>query len=84
MTHEVVNLVESWEVFTQYASDKEGFYQINGVEGRLEIRVFAGRCGFIRQFENATDSLASEILDFCRNHRYIQVTETIRGRKFFK
>jgi hypothetical protein len=80
----LVNLVEDWVVLEEYAGEKRGFYQILGVDGTFEVRVQTGRVGFIKQFKRADDPRLTKILDFCKNHRYIQISQRIRGEKFFK
>jgi hypothetical protein len=65
----LVNLIEDWDVFAKYAKDKVGFYQILGVDKNIEVRVSAGKAGFIKEFENATDPLLTKILEFCQKER---------------
>jgi hypothetical protein len=48
----LVNLVEDWELLERYAGDKQGFYQVLGDAGAMEIRVAIGRLGFKKQFVN--------------------------------
>jgi len=48
----MVNLVEDWDVIEEYAGEKLGFYQLLANDGRFEIHVFTGKCGFKREFEN--------------------------------
>jgi hypothetical protein len=50
----------------------------------FEIRVQTGRVGFKREFENGNDPLLNKILDFCRRHRYIRVSQKLRDEEFFK
>jgi len=42
----LVNLVDNWEVLEEYAGEKQGFYQLLGVDGTIEIRVSVGKLGF--------------------------------------
>lgn len=81
---ELVNIVEDWAVLEEYAGEKLGFYQLMGIDGRFEIRVQTGRIGFIREFEKTEDPLLDKILEFCRRHRYIQISENVRDQDFFK
>ena len=46
----MVNLVDDWEVLEEYAGEKQGFYQLLGVDGAIEIRVCTGRLGFRKEF----------------------------------
>ncbi len=80
----MVNLVEDWAVLEEYAGEKRGFYQLIGVEGKIEVRVQTGRVGFIKQFKRADDPRLTKILDFCRKHNYIQISERLPSQKFFK
>jgi hypothetical protein len=56
----LVNIIEEWEDFAKYAHDKVGFYQILGPDKNIEVRVAAGKTGFIREFENAIDPLLKD------------------------
>jgi len=81
----VVNIIEDWAEFAKYAKDKVGFYQILGADKNVEVRVTAGKAGFIKEFETATDPLLTQILDFCKKERnFLQVGETVRDEVFFK
>lgn len=80
----MVNLIEDWEVLEEYAGEKLGFYQILGADGTIEIRVQTGRIGYKKEFENGNDPLIVKILDFCKRHRYIQISENMRDDQFFK
>ncbi|MEM3378513.1 MAG: hypothetical protein QW674_06170 [Candidatus Bathyarchaeia archaeon] len=42
----LVNLVDDWEVLEEYAGEKQGFYQLLGMDGTIEIRVCVGKLGF--------------------------------------
>ena len=81
----MVNIIEEWEVFARYAKYKVGFYQILGVDKNIEVRVAAGKAGFIKEFESATDPLLMQILDFCQKEKsFLRVGETVRDEVFFK
>ena len=81
----MVNVIDEWEVFARYAHDKVGFYQILGVDKNIEVRVSAGKAGFIREFENVTDPLLTRILDFCEKERsFLRVGVAVRDELFFK
>ncbi len=80
----VVNLIEDWDVLEEYAGEKLGFYQLLASDGTFEIRVQTGRVGFKREFEKGDDPLLNKILDFCRKHRYIRISEHLRDEEFFK
>jgi serine phosphatase RsbU (regulator of sigma subunit) len=80
----LVNLIEDWDVLEEYAGEKLGFYQLLATDGMFEIRVQTGRVGFKREFENGNAPLLNKILDFCKRHRYIRVTQKLRDEEFFK
>jgi hypothetical protein len=80
----LVNIIEDWEVLTEYAGEKLGFYQLLSNEAIIEIRVQTGRLGYKHEFESGNDELLIKILDFCRKHCYIQIVETTRDDQFFK
>jgi hypothetical protein len=82
--HKLVNIIEDWDVLEEYAGEKLGFYQLLATDGMFEIRVQTGRVGFKREFENGNDPLLNKILDFCRRHRYIRVSQKLRDEEFFK
>jgi hypothetical protein len=80
----LVNLVEDWEVLQEYAGDKQGYYQLIGDEGTFEIRVVVGKLGFKRVFCKTPDPLLTEITTFCKGHKYVRISESIRDEVFFK
>ena len=82
--NKVVNIIEDWDVLEEYAGEKLGFYQLLGNEGAIEIRVQTGRIGFKKEFKAGDDSELLKILDFCKKHRYIQISEHLRDEEFFK
>jgi len=81
----LVNIIDEWEDFAKYAHDKVGFYQILGADKNVEVRVLAGKAGFIREFKDARDPLLAIILEFCEKERsFLRVGETVRDEVFFK
>ncbi len=80
----MVNIIEDWDVLEEYAGEKLGFYQILENDGSVEIRVQTGRVGFKKEFEKLDDPLLTKILDFCKKHRYIQISQNLRDEEFFK
>jgi hypothetical protein len=82
--NKVVNIIEDWDVLAEYAGEKLGFYQLLSNDGIIEIRIQTGRIGFKREFENSSDPLLNKIMDFCKKHRYIQISENMRDDQFFK
>jgi hypothetical protein len=82
--NKLVNLIEDWDVLEEYAGEKLGFYQLLGSDGTFEVRVQTGRIGYKREFKVGDDPDLLKILDFCKKHRYIQISETMRDEQFFK
>ena len=80
----MVNIIEDWDVLEEYAGEKLGFYQLLANDGMFEIRVQTGRVGFKREFDSGNDPLLTKILDFCRRHRYVRVSQTTRDEQFFR
>ncbi len=80
----MVNLIEDWEVLEEYAGEKLGFYQLLESDGKTEIKVQTGKVGFVQEFENGTDPILKKILDFCKRHRYIRVSQKLRDEEFFR
>ena len=80
----MVYLVDDWDVIEEYAGEKLGFYQILSDDGCFEVRVSTGRCGFKKTFEDGNDPLLTQILAFCKRHRYIRVAATINETLFFR
>jgi hypothetical protein len=80
-----VNIIDEWEDFARYAHDKVGFYQIRGADKNVEVRISAGKAGFIKEFKDARDPLLAIILEFCEKERsFLRVGETVRDEVFFK
>ena len=82
--NKVVNLIEDWDVLAEYAGEKLGFYQLLGNDGNIEIRVQTGRIGYRKEFKTGDDPELLSILDFCKKHRYIQISEHLRDEEFFR
>ena len=80
----MVNLIEDWGVLEEYAGDKLGFYQMLTVGSTIEIRVMTGRLGFKREFDDGNDKLLNQIIDFCKNHHFIKISENLRDEDFFR
>jgi len=80
----LVNLVEDWEVLEGYAGDKQGYYQVFGIDGSVEVRVAIGRLGFRKEFDKKSDPLFSRILAFCSVRKYVKINESVRDELFFR
>jgi hypothetical protein len=80
-----VNIIDEWEDFAKYAHEKVGFYQILGVDKNIEVRVLAGKAGFIKEFKDARDPQLAIILEFCDKERsFLRVGQAVRDEVFFK
>ena len=81
----MVNIIDEWEDFAKYAHEKVGFYQILGVDKNIEVRVLAGKAGFIKEFKDARDPQLAIILEFCDKERsFLRVGQAVRDEVFFK
>jgi len=56
-------------VLEEYAGEKQGFYQLLGVDGAIEIRVATGRLEFKKKFEGGKDELLTRILNFRKSKK---------------
>jgi hypothetical protein len=80
-----VNIIDEWDDFAKYAHEKVGFYQILGVDKNIEVRVLAGKAGFIKEFKDARDPQLAVILEFCDKERsFLRVGQAVRDEVFFK
>lgn len=79
----MVNLVDDWGAFEEYATNRRGFYQVTVNDGITEIRVKSGECAFVREFKNREDSLLTRIMDLCRRQRFVKVSGSIPDDGFF-
>ena len=80
-----MNIIDERDDFAKYVHDKVGFYQILGADKNVEVRVLAGKAGFIKEFKDARDPLLAIILEFCEKERsFLRVGETVRDEVFFK
>jgi len=80
--------VEEWETLEKYSrqasADKlTGLYQIMEMDGKAEIRVWIGNCGFIKQFETPADKQLMDIRDFCWKEKFTEICGNIPDDKFF-
>ena len=80
--------MEEWETLEKYSrqasADKlTGLYQIIEVDGKAEIRVWIGNCGFKKQYETPADKELMEIRDFCWKEQFTEICGNIPDDKFF-
>ena len=83
----MVNLVEDWKTFEDYASDRQGRFQFIDCGKKQEVRVSVGSLGFKREFE-ADDPELVKIKDFLDRKQllkqFIRVSGNIPDDFFFK
>jgi hypothetical protein len=63
---------------------KAWFLQFLVTDGMFGIRVQTGRVGFKKEYASGDDAELNKILDFCRRHHYIRVSQKLRDEEFFK
>ncbi len=84
----MVNIVEDWKSLERYARKASadrltGLYQIIEAEGKAEIRVWIGNCGFIKQYETPAEKELMDILDFCWKEQFTEIIGNIADENFF-
>ena len=80
----MVNLVESWEDLEEYAKwCRYGSYQTRETVEGIEIRVVAGRFGYIKSFKDTQDPLLGHIRAFCQAEGFIKVLGNVPDDLFF-
>ena len=86
----MVHILESWEEFEDYAKNcKIGAYQIRDTPDGVEVRVYAGRFGYIREFQRKSDEKLEDedvykrILKFCDTYGFKKVVGEIPSEQFF-
>lgn len=86
----MVRITNDWDSFKEYAERcRLGAFQIKHTEKGLEIRVHAGRLGYVGVFpegwqENETQKKAHEaMLDFLKARDYVQIVDTVSDELFF-
>jgi len=86
----MVRITNDWEGFKDYAEKcRLGAFQIKGTDKGLEIRVQAGRLGYIGIFpegwekQEALKRIHDAMLEFVKHRDYIQIINTISDDFFF-
>ena len=80
----MLSLIAEWRVFEEYVTDAPGFYQTLTAGDGCEIRVMSGKLGFMREFKDGNDELLNRIIQFCKVHRFINISERLQDEDFFK
>ena len=85
----MVHILECWEEFEDYAKNcRVGGYQVRDTPDGVEVRVQAGRFGYIREFQKTSGELEDKelyerILKFCRTYGFKKVVGEIPTEQFF-
>ncbi len=80
----MVSLVESWEDLEEYAKwCRTGAYQMRDMAEGIELRVVAGKYGYVKSFKESNDPLFSHILEFCEAEGFIKVLGNVPDEYFF-
>jgi len=79
----MVYVTEDFNAFQNYAENcRVGTYQIKQVVDGLEIRVRAGRLGYIAVYESDQDSTLKRIRRFCETQGFVKIEQTISDEVF--
>jgi len=80
----MVDLVEVWEEFED-AADRchYGAYQVSDVGDNVEVRVMAGRFGFIGTFPSRENEQFKVIMSYCKSAGFIKIRGSIPTEFFF-
>lgn len=84
----MVRVTKDWNAFKTYAQHcKLGAYQIRKTEEGTEIRVHAGRIGYIAVFADLNDPGQRQqydgVLRFCTVRGYVEIATTMSDEIFF-
>jgi len=80
----MVNLVKEWMGFKRAAGRCQGAYQVNDVTEGVEVRVLAGRFGFIGRFGNKNNEQFKAIIQHCDSNDYVEIQGSIPDQFFFE
>jgi len=80
----LVEVIERWSDFEAAADHCHvGVYQVRCCVNGTEVRVRAGRYGFIGFFEDSNDHRLKQIRDYCAERGFIKIRGAIRDEAFF-
>ncbi len=82
MNIKLVNLIEDWEILEEYG--KIGFYQLLNDDGKVEVRVLIGGCGFVKEFDDPKDEVLQKILGYCKRNMFVKINKNVHVSGFFK
>ena len=79
----MVSITEDWLGFEGYAQHcRVGTYQIKAVVDGVEVRVKAGKLGFIGVYADQDHVDLKRIVKFCRSRGFIRVEQSIADELF--
>jgi hypothetical protein len=61
----LVYILDDWEALEKYAGNLPGIYQVMENDGKIEVRVRIGDCGWQKEFATKKDPNYVNALDFC-------------------
>lgn len=76
-------MLEDFEALEKYSGNLPGIYQVIEREGKYEIRVRIGLCGWQKEFSTNKDPRYIDALDFCWIH-CIKISSITPDCLFFK
>ena len=79
----MVYVTEDWSAFKSYAENcRVGTYQIKEVVEGVEIRVRAGRLGYIATYSDKENPDFKNVKKFCETSGFIKIELTISDEVF--
>ncbi len=89
----MVNIVEDWREMKDYAADASRqtgrAYQVSEIETPekkkvVQLRIQVGKFGFQLECADRNNTLYREIVAFCSQESFLNVSKTIPDDQFFK
>jgi hypothetical protein len=79
----LVYMLDDWEALEKFAGNTPGLHQVIEREGKFEIRVRIGDCGWKEEFATDKDQRYIDALDFCWKH-CVKISGNTPDSLFFK
>ena len=80
----MVNLVTEWRDLEEYAKRcRYGCYQVRDAVDGIEVRVLAGKLGYIKTYRDQEDPELKRIVEFCEAEGFIKIRGAIPDEQFF-
>ena len=80
----LIGVTDNWDAFKACCGQGFGVFQLLENEFSLEIKILVERIAFKKEFTDYGDKLLNNILTFCKNHGYLQLSQTSQADQFFK